>query len=332
MKKVNNLKFGALAVAALYAFWYASTPLSGHFIDGIDSIMGQYGGGVTQCIGPALVIGFLSWRKNYFYASLAVLWLGINLLNIAASGESPLPFLSGSILHGLGIVVIILATLAGAFFTREAPPEPKPVPAAAPIAFGEEWLKQGRPIPSVTSAYPTPAYHSGGGGLNFNTILVIVGIGGAIALYTHGAQWMFALTHSGVSLDNTPWPSNFQKALDQAKTEHKPILLDFTGSDWCSACMQLDDTILDTKAFRSYIAQKALFVEVDMPHNKNQSAALKEQNELLCQKFGIQGFPTLIVLNSAGKIVGNMLGGPADDQVADYDAALKAYIERAAAN
>jgi thioredoxin-related protein len=54
-------------------------------------------------------------------------------------------------------------------------------------------------------------------------------------------------------------------------------------------------------------------MEVDFPQTKPQSSSLKAQNEKLQSKYAIQGYPTIIVLNSAGKKVGELgyqPGGP----------------------
>jgi len=36
------------------------------------------------------------------------------------------------------------------------------------------------------------------------------------------------------------WQTDFAKASQQAAQEHKYILLDFTGSDWCPWCIKMD--------------------------------------------------------------------------------------------
>jgi thioredoxin-related protein len=119
---------------------------------------------------------------------------------------------------------------------------------------------------------------------------------------------------SSVGRAATGWDDDYDKALAKAKTENKMVLLDFTGSDWCSWCMKLDKEVFSKKEFKDYAKENLVLVEVDFPNAKRQTKKLKEQNEKLKAEHSIQGFPTIIVLNAEGKKVGQlgyMPGGPA---------------------
>ncbi len=111
-----------------------------------------------------------------------------------------------------------------------------------------------------------------------------------------------------------PWTTDYAKALEQANTEDKAILLDFTGSDWCGWCMKMKQETLDTARFRAYAEKNLVLVEVDFPHNKPQPASVKKQNETLSQKFGADGYPTFVLLSKGQKVlwkqVGYLQGGP----------------------
>ncbi|MCE9609899.1 MAG: thioredoxin family protein [Chthoniobacter sp.] len=122
----------------------------------------------------------------------------------------------------------------------------------------------------------------------------------------------FAATTS-FTLAAAGWDDDYDKALAQAKTEKKLVLLDFTGSDWCGWCIKLDKEVFSTPEFKSYAKDKLVLVEVDFPRGKQQAAKLKEQNAKLQKEFSIRGFPTIIVLDAEGKKVGQlgyMPGGP----------------------
>ena len=119
---------------------------------------------------------------------------------------------------------------------------------------------------------------------------------------------------SSIVLAATGWDDDYAKALAKAKTENKMVLLDFTGSDWCSWCMKLDKEVFSKKEFKDYAKQNLVLVEVDFPNAKRQTKKLKEQNEKLKAEHSVKGFPTIIVLNSEGQTVGElgyMPGGPA---------------------
>lgn len=110
------------------------------------------------------------------------------------------------------------------------------------------------------------------------------------------------------------WDDNYDKAIAQAKAEKKLVVLDFTGSDWCGWCIKLDKEVFSKPEFKEYAKANLVLVEVDFPNSKPQSKKLKEQNQKLQKEHGIQGYPTIIVLNSEGKKVGQLgyqEGGPA---------------------
>jgi len=100
------------------------------------------------------------------------------------------------------------------------------------------------------------------------------------------------------------WMTDFELAQTKAKEENKSLLLDFTGSDWCGWCIKLKDEVFSKSAFKDYAKESLVLVELDFPRNKKQSAEVKKQNEALAQKFGVRGFPTLILLSPEGELIG----------------------------
>ncbi len=104
------------------------------------------------------------------------------------------------------------------------------------------------------------------------------------------------------------WSENQVQALQQAKSEHKLVLLDFTGSDWCTWCLQMDKDVFSTPEFKEYAKQHLELVEVDFPHAKSLPADVKRQNDQLQKQYDVEGFPTIVVLNAAGKKVGEFEG------------------------
>lgn len=109
------------------------------------------------------------------------------------------------------------------------------------------------------------------------------------------------------------WQTDYKKAQEQAKADKKLLLVDFTGSDWCGWCIRLNREVFSKAEFQEYASKNLVLVEIDFPRSKAQSDALKKQNEQLAMQYQIQGFPTLVVLNSEGRVVGElgyMQGGP----------------------
>ncbi len=99
------------------------------------------------------------------------------------------------------------------------------------------------------------------------------------------------------------WTTDYKKAQEEAKASHKLLLLDFTGSDWCGFCIQLDKAILKQPQFKDYASKNLVLMEVDFPRRKAQSAETQKQNMELARRYQIEGFPTLVVLNGEGKTV-----------------------------
>ena len=104
------------------------------------------------------------------------------------------------------------------------------------------------------------------------------------------------------------WLTDLPKAQDQAKTENKIVLMDFTGSDWCPWCIKFKKEVLDDQTFLDYAAKNVVLVEVDFPHQKEQSADLKKANAALNDKYKVEGYPTLVVLDKDGKEIGRQEG------------------------
>lgn len=128
-----------------------------------------------------------------------------------------------------------------------------------------------------------------------------------------GSLTLLALA-STAALAAAGWGDDYDKALAQAKTEKKMVLLDFTGSDWCGWCIKLDKEVFSKPEFKTYAKDNLVLVEVDYPQAKRQSKKLKDQNEKLKGEYGIKGYPTIMVLNAEGKKVGQLgyqPGGPA---------------------
>jgi thioredoxin-related protein len=109
------------------------------------------------------------------------------------------------------------------------------------------------------------------------------------------------------------WLTDYDAAKSKAKSDNKLVLLDFTGSDWCGWCKRLNAEVFSKPQFQDYATKNLILVELDFPRYKQQSDAVKKQNRELAGEFQIEGFPTLIVLDAAGKKVGElgyMEGGP----------------------
>ena len=100
------------------------------------------------------------------------------------------------------------------------------------------------------------------------------------------------------------WYTNYAEAVQQSRSESKPMFLFFTGSDWCSWCQKLDEEALNTADFAATAGNRFIFVKLDLPLYVNQDPQLKAQNKQLQQQFDIRSFPTVLLLDPQQNRIG----------------------------
>lgn len=112
------------------------------------------------------------------------------------------------------------------------------------------------------------------------------------------------------------WSHNYKDSLAKAKAEKKLLLAEFTGSDWCPPCKKQAAEVFSQQEFKDYAAKNLVLVEFDFPRDKAKVPEdVKTQNDEMKKKFGITGFPTVIMLDGDGKELARWVGygggGPA---------------------
>lgn len=105
------------------------------------------------------------------------------------------------------------------------------------------------------------------------------------------------------------WESNFKNALKKSKKEKKPVLIYFTGSDWCGPCKVLDKNLFHTEKFKTIADNDLILYEADSPRNRDivSPEKLKVTNDLK-RKFKVKAFPTLVFVNHKGRMIGYKKG------------------------
>jgi protein disulfide-isomerase len=114
------------------------------------------------------------------------------------------------------------------------------------------------------------------------------------------------LLHAPLGSAAPGWLNDYKRAQQEAKAGNKLLLLDFTGSDWCGYCIQLDKEVFSQPDFKEYASKNLVLLELDFPRPggarwQAQAAELKKQNQELAQQYQVQGFPTLVVLSGDGQ-------------------------------
>jgi thioredoxin-related protein len=119
-----------------------------------------------------------------------------------------------------------------------------------------------------------------------------------------------------VSLDGPAlWETDLSAAMDQARDRQCHILMLYTGSDWDPWSKKMDAEVYSQPEFARYSRQKFVLLKIDYPQHAFQSDALKTQNAELLDRYKIDGYPYVVVVDAKGKILtkleGYQEGGPA---------------------
>jgi len=93
------------------------------------------------------------------------------------------------------------------------------------------------------------------------------------------------------------WMVDINKAYEESKKTGKPIMANFTGSDWCGWCKKLKAEVFDTPEFKAWAAKNVVLVELDFPRRFQLPENIKQQNYGLAQAFKVTGYPTIWVFN-----------------------------------
>ncbi len=118
------------------------------------------------------------------------------------------------------------------------------------------------------------------------TLIILVLLLGSFAIHAQESS-------GGKKAKELVWQTDINKAISISNKSKKPMLLFFTGSDWCGWCIRLQKEVLLTPEFAKWAKDNVVLVELDFPRRTPQSEQIKAQNNGMQQAFGIQGFPTI---------------------------------------
>lgn len=121
-----------------------------------------------------------------------------------------------------------------------------------------------------------------------------------ILLYSLNLKAAANDSHAG----HIDWKTNYSEALKTSATSGKPVILFFTGSDWCGWCTKLENEVLNTDEFAQLVGDKFIFVKLDFPLYKQQDTNLAAANKQLQEKYEVRGFPALIIIDSSERKIG----------------------------
>lgn len=101
------------------------------------------------------------------------------------------------------------------------------------------------------------------------------------------------------------WEPDFETAMQKAKKEGRPVMVDFY-TDWCSACKVLDS---DVYTDQQVIGESANWIAVKVN---------AEQRTDVAQAYGVTGYPTLAFIQGDGKPLSIEVGAPPADMMVQW--------------
>jgi len=124
------------------------------------------------------------------------------------------------------------------------------------------------------------------------------------------------LTLLGVRAAELTWLTNLEKAQERAKTDKKVVLINFTGSDWCGFCKRLDKQVFATQEFADYAKDNLVLVKADFPRTTQLPEDIKQANTRIKNRYEVRGFPTLVMIDGDGRVLGKKVGYGGDSPAA----------------
>jgi len=117
------------------------------------------------------------------------------------------------------------------------------------------------------------------------------------------ALFLVSCVVTSLAQTHAQWQTSFDIALETSKKENKPILLFFSGSDWCKPCIKLKKSILETEPFAEY-SKKFVLYNADFPYRIKLDKTLKATNEKLAEQYNKEGhFPKIVLLSPQQKVL-----------------------------
>lgn len=108
------------------------------------------------------------------------------------------------------------------------------------------------------------------------------------------------------------WLTSLEEANALSVKTGKPIMANFTGSDWCGWCKKLRREVFDTPEFKKWAAENVILLELDYPRSFQVPNDIKEQNQQMQQALSVRGYPTIwfftLTNNDKGQVNINPLG------------------------
>ena len=149
-----------------------------------------------------------------------------------------------------------------------------------------------------------------------------------------GALMMSAQAADKVELEGASvgvWTMDFDAAVQLAGEKKLPLILNFTGSDWCGWCKLMDKNVFAEEAWKTYAKENVLLVTLDFPQDKSVvPEKYVARNKALQEKFGVRGYPTYVVLDNDGDTKLGQLGAGREKTPSSFIEEFKGVVRMSA--
>lgn len=126
---------------------------------------------------------------------------------------------------------------------------------------------------------------------------------------------LFTIISCKDSFGAIKWEKDLATAKKKARDKNLPIMIDIY-TDWCSWCEELDKNTYANKEVME-VAKKMISIKLN--------PETSEEGEEIAQKYGVQGYPTILFINADGFVLENVGGYVEGEKFVPY---MKNAIEK----
>lgn len=131
-------------------------------------------------------------------------------------------------------------------------------------------------------------------------VTFLMGLNGLMAQPTMKSFPSAPSGEHSIGSNRLQWQNKFSEAVALSQSTSKPIAILFTGTSWCPACQKLEREVMSQPEFAQLVGQKFVFLKAEFPEY-SENSLMKSPFKPLLDRYGINSFPTIVVINANGQ-------------------------------